>query len=76
LSHHPRHPDKHLRALCDALDARGWRITHTKGAAYFKAWCPCPERHMTMIHMTPDRFYLNHKMQWLDHHVSCWKQAR
>jgi hypothetical protein len=73
VSHHPKHPDKELRALCDVLVARGWTITHRKRAPYFKALCPCPEKHLTMIHMTPDRYYLDHKLQWLNNHVSCWK---
>jgi hypothetical protein len=68
-----RHQDKDIEALCRDLEARSWSID-TDRRKYWMAKCPCSGKHKTMIHMTPDKNYVNHKRQWLKHHT-CWEEA-
>jgi hypothetical protein len=30
---------------------RRWRVERGKG--YYKMWCPCPDKHMKTVHLTP-----------------------
>jgi hypothetical protein len=42
-----------------------WRIENPP--KYYKALCPCPEKHRTTVHITPSsRDYLNNKRQHLE----------
>jgi hypothetical protein len=47
----PRHPDKTLEALLQEVERYGWRVD--KKAKYFKALCPCADRCMETVHLTP-----------------------
>jgi hypothetical protein len=45
----------------------GWRIiTLAKGGGYYKAYCWCPLKHKTTIHLSPSNpKYALDKMKWL-----------
>jgi hypothetical protein len=51
----PRHPNKELQAFLLELDDAGWRIK--KDGRYYKALCPCDDKHSAVIHLTPSNPY-------------------
>ncbi|THV27074.1 hypothetical protein E9998_16515 [Glycomyces paridis] len=36
----PRHPNKHIRAAIEDMEARGWKIRVPGGHAWGRAYCP------------------------------------
>jgi len=53
------------------VEMHGWRVE--MGSRYFKCKCPCPERHMKTVHLTPSdpRYRLN-LIMWF-RRQSCWE---
>ena len=47
----PRHPKPVLERLIRDAESFGWRVS--KGGKYYKALCPCPDKHMETIHLSP-----------------------
>ena len=51
----PRPRQRHQKADYEKLlrraEDRGWRVTRDKG--YFKAKCPCPDKHYVTVVLTP-----------------------
>lgn len=69
----PKHPDKHIEALLSELESARWRIAR---ARYYKAKCPCPEKHMKIIHITPSSpHYLKNLISYLERET-CFKCLR
>ncbi len=68
----PKHPVKELEAVLQEVDSRGWRVEKKKGQAYFKIRCPCPEKHMRWVHLTPSGAnYETDLRHWL-RRCNCW----
>ncbi|GAA1684232.1 hypothetical protein GCM10009830_34410 [Glycomyces endophyticus] len=36
----PRHPNKHIRAAIEYMEAKGWKIKASGGHAWGRAFCP------------------------------------
>ncbi|MQM28961.1 hypothetical protein GFD30_25850 [Glycomyces sp. NEAU-7082] len=36
----PRHPNKHIRAAIEYMEARGWKIEKSHGHAWARGYCP------------------------------------
>jgi hypothetical protein len=71
VAERPRHPDRDLESLLRAVEASGWRVT--KGRKYFVIRCPCPELHMSTVHLTPKRHYGKNLRKRLARYT-CWKE--
>ena len=67
----PKHQRKELEALLKEAEGQGWLVT--RAGRYFKLKCPCPEKHLTTVHLTPSnpRYELN-KRKWLVRRT-CWE---
>lgn len=70
----PKHPDKHIEEVLAASERQGWRVE--RGRKYFKIYCPCAEKHMKVVHITPsDPNYLRNVIGQLKR-ATCWKEGR
>ncbi|MBG6098790.1 hypothetical protein [Nocardioides luteus] len=67
----PRHPIKELEALLKSLEEQGWVVE--KGSKYYRAKCPCEEKAMKSIHLTPSNphYLLNTRKKLA--RDTCWK---
>jgi len=64
-----RHPNKELEAVCQAVEAAGWRVERKKG--YYKAYCPCGQ-HLKTIVLTPSGAnYVVNLTHWF-RRQPCW----
>jgi hypothetical protein len=60
-----------LEALLADAEARGWRVDRDKG--YPKILCPCPEKHMATVHLTPSNpYYFRNRRKYLERYT-CWE---
>jgi len=67
----PKHPIKELEALLKEATKQGWRV-EGGGNRYFKIKCPCPDKHMRMVHLSPSNpNYLRNTENWLTKRT-CW----
>ncbi|HUP70609.1 MAG TPA: hypothetical protein VM142_12465 [Acidimicrobiales bacterium] len=67
----PRHPKKELEEVLSAAEDRKWRVT--RGKNYFKMWCPCPDRHMKTVKLSPsDPSYKKNLLAKLER-ATCWE---
>jgi hypothetical protein len=67
-----RHPIKELETVLRDAEARGWRVER---GGYFMMKCPCTERHMKTVHLTPSNpNYERNLRAWLAR-CSCWKDG-
>jgi hypothetical protein len=68
----PRHtyPD-YEELLCEA-ERRGWLVF--RGEGYFKCWCPCAEKHLNTVVLTPSshRTLMNTRARFQG--FDCWKE--
>jgi hypothetical protein len=68
----PRHPDKEIEAVLEEAEEHGWRVKKPKGAAYYKALCPCGRHAKWSIHATPSTpDYAKNLRAWF-HRQECW----
>jgi hypothetical protein len=67
----PRHQRKELEALLREAEAKGWRVDRAKG--YFKMYCPCPEKHIVSVRLTPSgsRYEQNRRVKLRSQ--TCWE---
>jgi hypothetical protein len=66
-----RHPVKEIQALLVEFHEHGWRIIDPP--TYYKALCPCAQKHKTTVHLTPsDPNYVLNKQKWL-RRQSCYQ---
>ena len=66
----PRHQVRGLEAVLRMVESRNWRVE--RGKNYFKIRCPCPEKHMRWVHLTPSGTnYETDLRHWL-RRCSCW----
>jgi hypothetical protein len=69
----PRHPNGDFELVLRSAEQQGWRVEGGHRGKYYKLKCPCPEKHMKTMHLTPsDPNYLKN---WL-HRVrlrTCWE---
>lgn len=67
----PKHPTKEYEAILRAAEAQGWTVV--RGAKYFKLKCPCEDRDMKMMAITPSnpRYLLNFVKKLA--RDTCWK---
>jgi len=67
-----RHPNKELQLILLELHLSGWKIKNPP--KYYKAFCSCPQKHRTTIHITPSgRYYLNNNRKYLLEYT-CYKK--
>lgn len=69
----PRHPIKELEAVLRAGEAQGWRVT--KGSAYYRMFCPCPDKHYKWVHLTPSSSRYLLKLKGYLKTATCWKEG-
>jgi hypothetical protein len=68
----PRHPVKELEVVLREAESRGWRVEKRQKGNYFKLLCPCPEKHMRWVHLTPSGSnYETDLRHWL-RRCGCW----
>lgn len=68
-SKRPRHQNKELEAILVDAERQGWRVVR---ANKFKMYCPCPEKHMATIALTPSGSnYAVNRRNALDRDT-CW----
>lgn len=67
----PRHQTKDFELLLVAAESRGWRITKNK--KYFKCMCPCDDKHLHSVVLTPSsqRTLINTKKKF--ERCDCWE---
>jgi hypothetical protein len=68
----PRHPRPELETVLRSAEAQSWRVT--KGKKYFKMWCPCPERHMKTVKLTPSNPNYSMELKKKLERSTCWKE--
>jgi hypothetical protein len=68
----PRHPVKELEAVLREAEGKRWRVT--KRNRYFILWCPCPQKHMKTVHLSPSspRYEINLRSKLSSR--TCWDQ--
>lgn len=58
------HPKKELQEVLLRFDDQGWRIDNPP--KYYKAYCPCSEKHKHTIHLSPSNpNYGKDLLRWL-----------
>lgn len=67
----PRHPRKELEALLREAEAKGWRVV--KPGKYFKMYCPCIDKHLETVHLTPSDPNYERNLRGLLGRETCWK---
>jgi hypothetical protein len=68
----PKHPIKELEAVLQEVESQDWRVE--KGRDYFKIRCPCAEKHMRWVHLTPSGSnYEKDLRRWVQR-CSCWRE--
>lgn len=67
----PKHPDKDLEAIIRSLEDQDWKVNKDK--KYYKALCPCSEKHYKTIHNTPQKTYIDKLRTRLRNHT-CWEE--
>ncbi|MGP9725226.1 hypothetical protein ACT3SZ_14545 [Corynebacterium sp. AOP40-9SA-29] len=71
MTQRPRHPVKELEEVIRTAERQGWSVEKRK---YFKMKCPCPDKHMKTVHLTPsDPNYLRNLTGQLKR-STCWKE--
>jgi hypothetical protein len=68
----PRHPDKDLEKVLKAAEQQGWTVTK-RPRGYFKIYCPCADKHLKTVHLTPGSAYLRNLLGELRRNT-CWKE--
>jgi hypothetical protein len=68
-----KHTDKELEKLLKDAETRGCRVESIGRGRPFKIKCPCPDRHMEMVHRTPGRSYAMRKRNILEK-WPCWER--
>ena len=66
----PKHSRPELEAILRVAESKGWRITGG-GNTYFKMKCPCDDKHLKMVHLSPNRNYHKRLERWLERRA-CW----
>ncbi len=70
----PKHSIKELDQVLEAAWDQGWRITRDK--KYWKLWCPCDDKHMKTVHLTPSNgAYKKNLLKKLER-STCWKKEQ
>ena len=69
----PRHPRKELEQLLRDAELQGWQVT--KGR-YFKLACPCPQRHLKWVHLTPSGANYERNLRAELARSTCWRVER
>jgi len=53
--------------------ARGETVDVFQALTYFKLYCPCPQKHLKTVHLTPSGAnYARNLRKWLERQ-SCWE---
>ena len=67
-----KHPKKDLEDVLEEFARHGWRIENPP--RYYTVKCPCPDRHMRQIHLTPSNpRYANNALAWL-RSLPCYRE--
>lgn len=68
----PRHQDKDLEPVLAEAEDKGWRVE--KGKKYWKMYCPCPDKHLKTVKLTPsDPRYRQNLLGQL-RRATCWEE--
>ncbi len=71
----PKHQRKDLEKVLQQAEARRWRVEKS-GGGYFKLLCPCADKHMCWVALTPSNpNYAKDKLAWLKRQ-NCWTQEK
>ena len=70
----PKHPDKELEKLLVAAELQGWRI-EKRPRAYFKMKCPCSERHIKTVRLSPSNPNYAQELVRQLKRATCWKEG-
>ena len=71
VARRPRHPKPELEAILKSAEGQQWRVE--KGKKYFNMKCPCADRHMKTVHLSPsDPNYVRNLRAELVR-KTCWK---
>jgi len=73
MSPRPKHSVKELEAVLQEAERKGWRIDGG-GKDYFKMKCPCSDKHLRMVHLTPRGNYTKNLIRWLKRRT-CWEDG-
>lgn len=68
----PRHPRKELEAILRRAESLDWRVE--KRGQYFKMKCPCPDRHLKTVRLTPDKSHYEKNLIHVLVRDTCWKE--
>jgi hypothetical protein len=71
LTGRPRHPSAELEGVLRQAEKQGWRVS--KGRKYFMMKCPCPDKHLKTVHLTPQQNYLK-KLKARLKSDTCWRE--
>lgn len=68
----PRHQRKELEAVLQLAERQDWIVT--KSGKYFKMYCPCVDKHLKTVHLTPsDPNYVRNLLNKL-HRDTCLRE--
>jgi hypothetical protein len=68
----PKHQKKELEAVLKAGEAQGWTVTRGKG--YFKMKCPCEEKHLKTVRLSPSGANYKKNLISLLVRETCWEE--
>jgi hypothetical protein len=70
----PRHKTKEFEDVLRSAEEQGWRVVGG-GDKYFKMKCPCPNKCMQTVRLTPSNpNYLKNLIGQL-RRATCWKEV-
>ena len=67
----PKHSTNEIESVLREAERKGWRIDGG-GNSYFKMKCPCPNKHLKTVHLTPQQNYAKNLRRYLKRQT-CWE---
>lgn len=67
----PKHPNRDLEALLSRMEDKGWTISK-RPRGYYKAKCPCDDKHMKTVHVTPSNPNYQKNLEAQLRRSTCW----
>jgi hypothetical protein len=67
-----RHPRRELEAVLRAAESQNWIVKKSK--KYFKMYCPCEDKHIKTVHLTPSSPKYRQDLLGQLRRATCWNE--